>query len=514
MKLIKAKVCLINQSGSYYSVILLLLLVFGVLTAQNSFAATEEAEAPKACKQCGMDRTVFAQSRMLITYSDGSEVGVCSIHCAAVELKQNSGKQVRSVMVADYASKRLIEAKTATWVLGGKRDGVMSPVAKWAFAKEKDAQAFIGENGGRLATYDDAMKAATGELAGDGKTGATGHQHTGHKNTGHGHSGHDMGPGSQMLYNPGFGEDIYHTHPAGMWMFNYKFMHMGMDGLRAGTSDIDAGSVGFKRGKPYNYMMIPTDMRMEMHMLMVMYGITDRLTMMVMANYLDNKMNMLMDMGPGKMITTEPPMSTSGWGDTELRGIYKISKTLTGSLGISLPTGAIDKTVVMMKKQWRAPYDMQLGSGTYDLKPSLTYTALSDDSKWNWGAQATYVYHIGENDNDYSLGNSIKMTGWLQRAFGPATSWVRLSFNDTGRIKGQDAEIEKLIHPTTGMGAPTPDADPRNYGGQRLDGLIGVSYTRGAWSIGVEAGVPLYQYLNGLQMKTKWLINAGVQVML
>ncbi len=74
-------------------------------------------------------------------------------------------------------------------------------------------------------------------------------------------------------------------------------------------------------------------------MFMVMYGITDRLTVMAMANYQVNKMDMLMDMGPGKMITGEPPMSTSGFGDTELRGIYKINKYLVGSLGLSLPTG-------------------------------------------------------------------------------------------------------------------------------------------------------------------------------
>ncbi|HTZ16879.1 MAG TPA: hypothetical protein VMB78_00410 [Dissulfurispiraceae bacterium] len=31
-----------------------------------------------------------------------------------------------------------------------------------------------------------------------------------------------------------FGDDIYHTHPAGMWMLNFKFMHVNMNGLRAG----------------------------------------------------------------------------------------------------------------------------------------------------------------------------------------------------------------------------------------------------------------------------------------
>jgi hypothetical protein len=322
-----------------------------------------------------------------------------------------------------------------------------------------------------------------------------------------------MGPGANMLFNPGFGDDIYQVHPAGMWMVNYKFMHMNMSGLRSGSSDIDQDKIGYMRGRPYNYMMIPTGMTMDMHMMMVMYGITDRLTMMVMAGYLENKMDMLMDMGMGKMINREPPMRISGYGDTELRGIYRIGNNLVGSIGLSLPTGSINNTIKMMGKEYRAPYDMQLGSGTYDLKPALTYTNLSADAKWNWGAQVGCSYHIGNNENDYSLGDSLKATGWLQRAFGPAVSWLRLAYSNTGHIRGKDAEIDKLNNPATGTGAPMPDADPAFYGGQRTDAMFGVSFTKGRFSIGIEGGAPLYQYLNGLQMKTTWFLNSGLQVM-
>jgi hypothetical protein len=63
------------------------------------------------------------------------------------------------------------------------------------------------------------------------------------------------------------------------------------------------------------------------------------------------------------------------------------------------------------------------------------------------------------------------------------------------------------------MGAPSPDADPNNYGGQQLLGLIGVNILEGRLTIGVEGGIPLYQYLNGLQLKTKWVINSGIQLM-
>lgn len=44
-----------------------LLLVVAVCTG-----AHDKVEGPGACKQCGMDRTVYAHSRMLIVYEGGS----------------------------------------------------------------------------------------------------------------------------------------------------------------------------------------------------------------------------------------------------------------------------------------------------------------------------------------------------------------------------------------------------------------------------------------------------------
>ena len=46
------------------------------------------------------------------------------------------------------------------WVIGGKQPGVMSREAKWAFADKQAAERFVAENGGQLATFDEAMKAA------------------------------------------------------------------------------------------------------------------------------------------------------------------------------------------------------------------------------------------------------------------------------------------------------------------------------------------------------------------
>jgi nitrous oxide reductase accessory protein NosL len=110
-----------------------------------------------------MDREKFAHSRMLITYTAGSSVGVCSIHCAATELKAGKGKTVRVVEVADLNSKKLVDAEKAIWVIGGSRKGVMTRTPKWAFAKKDDAAAFVSKNGGKMATYKEALTLAEKE---------------------------------------------------------------------------------------------------------------------------------------------------------------------------------------------------------------------------------------------------------------------------------------------------------------------------------------------------------------
>src|SRR5512137_2857014 len=107
----------------YYRTIVILLLSL----ATACLAAESKVEAPAACKNCGMNRTKFAQSRMLVTYEDGHSIGTCSINCAAAERLANKERKVASYKVGDYNSRKLVDAKSAVWVIGGKKRGVMSP---------------------------------------------------------------------------------------------------------------------------------------------------------------------------------------------------------------------------------------------------------------------------------------------------------------------------------------------------------------------------------------------------
>ena len=268
-------------------------------------------------------------------------------------------------------------------------------------------------------------------------------------------------------------------------------------------------------------------MTMDLFKFMGSYGITDQLTLMGIINYQANGLQQMPQDRETTSIWSASPVNTSGLGDTELDAIYKIHDSklgkVTGTLGLSIPTGSTTQDSTGGDGYgYRAPYNMQLGSGTVDVKPALTYNWISDNALWNLGGQASGIVHTGTN-HGWAYGNSVNLSTWGQRAFGPATTWVRLKYTDTAQIRGRDNQVllqqrdndaddyrtnDAEVYPTS-----APNADPRNYGGQILNAFVGASYKYNAFSFGLEGGVPAYQNLNGLQLKNSWQITSGFQAM-
>jgi hypothetical protein len=327
------------------------------------------------------------------------------------------------------------------------------------------------------------------------------HEHMEHQQA----ASHD----SHAAHDTGTAQHIHHQHGAGSWMFEYRFMRMSMDGLLDGSDSVSTAEVVAMAGA-YAYMMAPTKMTMDMHMLMAMYGISDKLSLMLMANYLAKDMDMQARDG------TESSMDSSGVGDTVLGIMYRVSPQWMASLGLSVPTGSIDEktdmvmSATMTMQDVQQPYAMQLGSGTYDLIPSVTYQ--QDSGHWNWGGQASLTLRNGENDNDYTLGNRRELTAWLKRKLNASTTLSgRLAWSRWGNIDGADPGIVQTM-----MGMKTsPTADPDLQGGTRTDLLLGVSSMFGnGHMLGLELGVPVQQNLDGPQMETERLISVAYQYMM
>jgi len=120
-------------------------------------AAEKDIEKIPSCQYCGMDREKFASTRMIVEYANGTTIGVCSIHCAAVDLAQSFGKEIRIMKVADYRSGKLIDAEKAAWVVGAGLPGVMAAKSRLAFAEKTDAEAFRKDKGGEIADFNAAI---------------------------------------------------------------------------------------------------------------------------------------------------------------------------------------------------------------------------------------------------------------------------------------------------------------------------------------------------------------------
>lgn len=294
-----------------------------------------------------------------------------------------------------------------------------------------------------------------------------------------------------------------HTHNAGEWMFSYRYMRMHMEDLYDGDSKISTNSAG--------YMVVPTEMDMDMHMFGMMHAPTDNLTLMAMTNYVKNSMDMEVTMG--MMAGRETHMESEGWGDTSIGGLYKFydnnNKRAHAGLSLSLPTGSTDETFeTPMGMTANQPFPMQLGTGTYDLLPSLTYLDQPNDF-WSWGAQLKGRIHLGRNDEGYSYGDSISATSW---AAANVTDWASLSFRLAATSWGSiDGNTDNSVNAMNPVMAST--ADPNNHGGTRIDAAVGLNLWEPAsgFRVATEFVVPVYQKLNGPQLGQDWTLTLGTQ---
>lgn len=290
-----------------------------------------------------------------------------------------------------------------------------------------------------------------------------------------------------------------HVHSKGEWMLAYRYMFMSMDGNRDGTDDLSNDDV------LEDFMVSPDDMTMQMHMLGAMYAPTNNLTLMAMVPFVVKEMDHVTRMG------TEFTTNSSGIGDIKFSGLYQLfnknRQTVHLNLGFSVPTGSIDeRDDTPAGDDVILPYPMQIGSGTVDLRPGITYLGQTDD--WSWGAQANTVLRLGENDRGYTVGNRYQLLGWVARRLNDTVSLsLKLDGETWDDYDGADSALNPNVIPT---------ADPDLRGGTRLDLGLGVNvylpenFLPGG-RLAAEFELPIYQSLEGPQLETDWQLTVGVQ---
>jgi hypothetical protein len=245
-------------------------------------------------------------------------------------------------------------------------------------------------------------------------------------------------------------------------------------------------------------------MDMHMQMLELMFAPTRWLNLMVMPSYVDMDMSLRrLDGGVDDVHSGHNDHSSGALGDTTLAAILRVADTehqgVHVGLGISAPSGDVGVRFRRSHQEERGflHYGMQIGSGTWDFLPSLTYTGQM--GRYAWGAQVAGVVRLeDENRSGYALGDIVRSTAWGGYALTPwLSASVRLAFELEDEISG---EFDGRHSTTT-----APDR-PENYGGRFLDAGLGLtgSITGGVLrgqSVAIEWLQPLVTDFNGYQLE-------------
>ena len=273
----------------------------------------------------------------------------------------------------------------------------------------------------------------------------------------------------------------------GSFMVGYRYMYSTQAGdmLQGSNSVADRAIVnqGCGIALPDKCYVTPNNMNMHMHMLDIMYAPTDWLNLMLMPQFMDMNMTMRrLDGAPpdnaagakGQHIEhhVDAGHTTGGVGDTGIYALFKLfgepNQRVNMTLGVTAPTGDVG---IMLRRNHQVDggfihYGMQLGSGTWDFKPSITYTGHLD--QWSWGAQVNGTKRLEDkNSSGYALGDIIQTTAWgSYNLLNWLSASVRGVYTAQGAVKGQFNGLIQTLGPMDYS---------KNYGGRFWDVGFGIN---------------------------------------
>lgn len=295
-----------------------------------------------------------------------------------------------------------------------------------------------------------------------------------------------------------------HLHKRGEVMVGLNYQRSRYAQWYQGSQKVDEATLAAA-----GFTMGADSMTMEMVMLDLMYAWNDSLTFMLMPHYMQMDMSMVAIEGPA-MGHEQPDHhendhnhdhhashGTSGLGDTTLALLYRIpthpQHEVIAVLGLSVPTGSVteknaDGTLVH--------YEMQLGSGTWDFLPTLTYTGRANHL--SWGGQLNAAIRLeNANRSGYVLGDRYQASLWGATRL---ADWISLSARVTYWRQGTIGGHYNGPHRHS-----SPADFQENYGGEFVDAGLGANMriTGGPLAglrVELEWLQPIEQNYNGFQL--------------
>ncbi len=295
-------------------------------------------------------------------------------------------------------------------------------------------------------------------------------------------------------------------HKAGDAMFSYRGTVIGLQALQSGTDTLETADV------LQDYMLAPKHMITSTQMYSAIYVPHDHITLMAIMNYHERIMQMegsyQQQGGHQKQPVGIYNIDSEGFGDVKFDALLTLLKkehfTLTGNIGISLPTGSIAETGDDGEV---LPYPMQLGSGSYEARPGVTLFGTKED--WSYGSQLLSSLPLHQNARKYRHGNTFTVTAWSTQR---VNNWFqfggRLLFSHKAAFSSSDPELNQNRSPIHQIDS---------QGNTQLDIAIstdfmiptGVPFQQNR--LAFEIQIPVYQNLTGIQLINRLQFTAGCQ---
>lgn len=293
------------------------------------------------------------------------------------------------------------------------------------------------------------------------------------------------------------------------------------------------------------YMAVPTMMSMSMMHVMAGYSFTDNLYGMLMFMGIKNRMKMQYDPMMVSMTgLTGYDMKSEGMGDTEALLKYRIyaddplipRSQMSLTFGVSMPTGSINERntsnpmagdpftpltgtnmiqtdhTKINRKMELLPYSMQLGSGTWDPVVGFAYGASA--SPFWWGINLKFIGREYRNSRGWAPGDEFYSNLYVMYQI--ASSWVgqiQLNGKSWGKLQGEMDEARTGLSGRTIQGNPnseymSPQWDPRNSGGERLNATVGIQWQPVPMHImEIDISAPVYERVRGMQMSEEYTVQ-------
>ena len=151
-----------------------------------------------------------------------------------------------------------------------------------------------------------------------------------------------------------------HMHAMGEWMVSYRYMTMDMRGLLNGSNEVSKATATSNYSFGMMGNMLPKTMTMDMHMFGLMYAPSDKLTLMLMTNYIETSMTMANGMGVEAMSMKMPVITTDVPGCRET--------VQNGDNGFLVELKSIEELAINMEKFIKDPNLVaEMGQKSYEM---------------------------------------------------------------------------------------------------------------------------------------------------